>query len=331
MKKVKKSIKTPVEGVNYTLKKTLQVYETQEYDLFTFDWENNREVETDTKHFENLKASIDRDGLKDPIWVIKKEEDGNISFVIAAGQHRFEACRALGVPVQFIIVEEDDYSLLSRVVWDSYTKKNILKDFIKIGARRGYKIFKLVEQLVEDFDVEFGGKYSAAFETVFTISANRKEKVYKNSQFMYQCKKSPALTNKLLDSFANWPVYEEERGEMYKHTRIVADITTLVRRNKIGVNFNREMLKLLTPSKEVESTPEEILSFLRKEENWRFREELGKVYSGKDSQIRSVLKQIDEKILSPDEIKERRIKRTMKLDRIKKAKSTSGKKEPDKE
>ncbi|NLZ39046.1 MAG: hypothetical protein GX893_05485 [Firmicutes bacterium] len=118
---------------------------------------------------------------------------------------------------------------------------------------------------------------------------------------------------------------------MYKHTRIVADITTLVRRNKIGVNFNREMLKLLTPSKEVESTPEEILSFLRKEENWRFREELGKVYSGKDSQIRSVLKQIDEKILSPDEIKERRIKRTMKLDRIKKAKSTSGKKEPDKE
>jgi hypothetical protein len=295
--------------------------------LFAFDEQNNREVDTDSDHFAKLKDSIKREGLKDPIWVVEEERGGTVLFVIAAGQHRFEACKALGVPVEFIIIDDDSYSLLLRVVLDSLTKKNILKDFIDMGAARGYKIFKIVKQLVSDFCVEFNNKYSAAFETVFTIIANRRKKVYRNSQFMKHCKISPEITNNTLDQYANWPIYEEEIDAIYKHTRIVADIARAIRKNRIGVNFNREMLRLLTPAKEVESTPEEILAFLTKKENSEFREELGKVYSGKDSQIRSTLKRIDEQILSSSEISKRRIKRIKIEPDVKKSESVWGKEE----
>jgi len=304
-----REVKRAVKGEDYTVKRVIEVCETKRYDLFKYDSKNNREVETDTTHFENLKASIEKEGLKDPIWVVEEVVDKEEFFVIAAGQHRFEACKQLGIPVEFIIVNDDSYSLLLRVILDALTKKNTLKDFIDMGAARGYKIFKLVKQVVQDFGVEFNNKYSAAFETVFTICANRKEKLYRNSRFMSLCKKTPEITNKTLNQYANWPVYKDEIDEIYSHTRVVADIASVIGKDRIGVNFNREMLKLLTPAREVESSPKEILAYLSKKSSSGLREDLRKVYSAKDSEIRRVLKKIDKQILSSDAVSKRRLGR----------------------
>lgn len=72
--------------------KVTSVYSTMDYDVFTFI-EGNRELD----HVKAVKESIEKVGfLWVPILVNEK-------FEIIEGQHRFTACKELGLPVIYII------------------------------------------------------------------------------------------------------------------------------------------------------------------------------------------------------------------------------------
>jgi hypothetical protein len=76
---------------------TVQVYETYDYDLFTFV-DSNRPV--DQKHVNNLIKSMKKKLLKTRIIV-------NSGFEILDGQHRYTALKTLGLPIHFEI--DDDF------------------------------------------------------------------------------------------------------------------------------------------------------------------------------------------------------------------------------
>lgn len=83
-------------------------------------------------------------------------------------------------------------------------------------------------------------------------------------------------------------------------------------RGSISVNFNREMLKLLSTHKELEITPLEIYQYFSTENEEeknireRLKKDLAQVYASSSKNIRNVLKEIEQRILTQETKKDRR-------------------------
>ena len=99
------------------------VHTTEDYGRFEFN-ELNRSV--DAAHVRKLKKNIKDIGLVQPITV---DSEGNI----IDGQHRFHACRELGIPVRYIIQD-------SMKMEDVVALNNMSKPWSTMDKVRGFPL-----------------------------------------------------------------------------------------------------------------------------------------------------------------------------------------------
>ena len=106
------------------------VHTTEYYTRFEFN-ELNRGV--DAAHVRKLKKNIKDIGLVQPITV---DSDGHI----IDGQHRFHACRELGIPVRYII--QDSMNMEDVVALNNMSKPWSTLDKVQSFAAQGNELYK---------------------------------------------------------------------------------------------------------------------------------------------------------------------------------------------
>lgn len=96
---------------------------------------NNRDVNTNSKKFKDLKASMRKNGFLPffPLWC---KEDGAGMLTIQIGHHRFYAAKELGIPVYFIVCNFDFE------IWQECetVKTWTLKDHVVNNIRAGHDL-----------------------------------------------------------------------------------------------------------------------------------------------------------------------------------------------
>jgi len=119
------------------------IHETTDYSRFEFN-ELNRGV--DDNHVRRLTKSIKEHGLVQPIVVTA--EGGIID-----GQHRFHACRELGVPIQYIV--RDAMDMTDVVQLNNLSKAWTITDKVNSYAAQGNEDYiKLLEFHAECQEVD---------------------------------------------------------------------------------------------------------------------------------------------------------------------------------
>ena len=114
-----------------------EVRETYEYDLFSF-LDGNRPV--NSSNYKELKASMTEKYLMCPIIV-------NENYEIIDGQHRYSACKELGLPVYYIVCEGYGIEQVKRANIVSKTwKKQQFLDMYLAEDKEEYKIFNSLIQ-----------------------------------------------------------------------------------------------------------------------------------------------------------------------------------------
>lgn len=118
------------------------VYSTKNYDLFDF-MEHNRSV--NRWNVERIKESIHKKYITVPIIVAENHKTNK--FEIGDGQHRFVACKELGYPIRFIIVENLDMKDVQRLNSKqlTWTIEDYLSSYIE-GKNENYINFKLIKE-----------------------------------------------------------------------------------------------------------------------------------------------------------------------------------------
>ena len=110
--------------------KEMKVEKTTNYSKFVFNYEQR---EISEKHVRAIAESIARHGYihSKPVQVYKQ----GAHWVIVDGHHRFQACKALGIPVHYMV---DDATAQEHMADENaLVKKWTLQDFVKLYASRG--------------------------------------------------------------------------------------------------------------------------------------------------------------------------------------------------
>lgn len=132
------------------------VQQTYDYSIFKVH-PKNRNV--DLKHVEEIKISMQKKLLFNPILINEKME-------IIDGQHRFEACKQLGLPIWFIMVEGldvQDMQILN-LNNNNWRHEDFLDFYIK-EDKNNYKVFK---KLLYKYKINF----SDLINIIDTLSEN---------------------------------------------------------------------------------------------------------------------------------------------------------------
>ena len=114
------------------------VHTTEDYTRFEFN-ELNRGV--DAAHVRKLKKNIKDIGLVQPITV---DSDGHI----IDGQHRFHACRELGIPVRYII--QDSMNMEDVVALNNMSKPWSTMDKVQSFAAQGNEHYQKLLDFYQD-------------------------------------------------------------------------------------------------------------------------------------------------------------------------------------
>lgn len=116
-----------------TDKLAVQIYKTKEYDKF-YLIEGNRNVKE--KHVERLVKSMTEEQCMAPIQVNDKME-------IIDGQHRFQACMRLKLPVYYYIVKGANLQTVQRLNsnTDNWKTDDYVKSYEELGIN-DYKIYR---------------------------------------------------------------------------------------------------------------------------------------------------------------------------------------------
>lgn len=119
------------------------VNSTNDYSIFA-QIEGNRVV--NKLHVERLKTSFQKNYLMSPIIVNQKYE-------IIDGQHRFNAAKALGLPVNFIVV--NGYGLREVQMLNTNMKNWKKEDYLHAYCDLGYEEYLKMKKFMQDFP-DFG-------------------------------------------------------------------------------------------------------------------------------------------------------------------------------
>lgn len=120
-----------------------QVNSTNDYSIFA-QINGNRVI--NKLHVERLKSSFQKSYLMSPIIVNQKYE-------IIDGQHRFNAAKALGLPINFIVI--NNYGLREVQMLNTNSKNWGKIDYLHAYCDLGYEEYLKMSQYMEDFP-DFG-------------------------------------------------------------------------------------------------------------------------------------------------------------------------------
>lgn len=142
------------------------IMSTNDYSIFTLI-RGNRVV--NKLHVERLKKSFSKSYLMSPIIVNQKYE-------IIDGQHRFNAAKELGLPVNFIVV--NDYGLREVQLLNTNMKNWKKEDYLQAYCDLGYVEYLKMKKFMQDLP-DFGIKAAEQLLTNTTAGANNRQYVGK--------------------------------------------------------------------------------------------------------------------------------------------------------
>ena len=129
-------------------KRTMEIYETVDYDKFVMNKFNRPISQSKVKYF--IK-DFEKDGYCDlfPIMV-KKQEDGKL--LIFKGHHRYVACRDSNTPICYAIIEELNNEYLTK--GEKVQNQMKAKDCINMYAKQGRPHYVKLERLFKENEVD---------------------------------------------------------------------------------------------------------------------------------------------------------------------------------
>lgn len=216
-----------------------EIYATTNYSMFGFIG-GNRDL--DTPNLNKIKQSINKKHIKtNAVICILDESDELKPLKIVDGQHRFEACQSLNVPVSYVIDSEltmgsilNDITLLNTASkeWD-------VSDFMNSEAQKGNQNYVLYSNIY--------GMYRNTFdhESLFYIlnsDVNRKFPklsfpIFKSSKLKFDQSDYNYLLTRLND-ISQFHQYSEIGGKRYYQKALNQLLNTR------GFNASQMLLKL---------------------------------------------------------------------------------------
>lgn len=145
-----------------------QVYETTNYDVFSYK-RDNRVIKENFKLREEIKSI----GILVPILVNEKYE-------VIDGQHRLEIARKLKKKVPFIIMNGAGKKEIISI--NTTSKQWMLEDFIMSFANEGIEEYEKMKKLLVDYDVNAGTLCSLAFNST---DSSRPTNLVKTGQLQF--------------------------------------------------------------------------------------------------------------------------------------------------
>lgn len=139
----KENVMNTNEEIKENVMNNLKIFRTNDYSIFKFS-ELNRDI--NDSNLQRIKHSIKQIGFHSNKRILVNE-----SMEIIDGQHRFLACKELGLPIEYEIVEEDDNDK------NIYTNLNIggkplsALDYIKYYSKKGYPVYVMISKLCEKY------------------------------------------------------------------------------------------------------------------------------------------------------------------------------------
>ena len=117
-----------------------QIRVTKDYSIFDL-----HEVNRDVKNTKNLENSMAVYGWIDayPMHVVR---NGDKRLKIKAGHHRFKVAKRLGIPVKFVVVDNDDVGIHEL---EKTAKQWSVSDYLQSYVRAGYKDYHIVKEYHE--------------------------------------------------------------------------------------------------------------------------------------------------------------------------------------
>ncbi len=116
---------------------------TNDYGQFTFSIKN-RDVDLKKSKAKKLRQSLKEHGWI-PSFPMTVYKNGNDKFTILDGQHRFSIARELGMPVKYVVVDQEfDISQINNTQ-DTWK----LKDYLTRWQRAGKKNYFEIEEFME--------------------------------------------------------------------------------------------------------------------------------------------------------------------------------------
>lgn len=170
------------------------VYQTQDYDLFTF-LKGNRIP--NPQHIERLRFSLQINGMIPNPLLINKE------FEIIDGQHRYEAAKKAGTKLYFIIV---DYKLPQVHAINQDQSNYKIMDYMHGFAETGVESYVILKRFYEKHKVFNPANCVAMLSSVSS-----------NSQYLQSEKYRPNKQQKNSVTFneGTWKVRDVELGEQW--------------------------------------------------------------------------------------------------------------------
>lgn len=117
------------------------IQSTNNYSLFSF-LDNNRIV--NRSHVENLKKRIKEKDMTmyEPIRV-------NTNLCIVDGQHRFHACKELGLPIYYLVMDDDVDAEQAMIICNQTSKKWEMMDWLRYRANKNGGCYKMLLDFVQ--------------------------------------------------------------------------------------------------------------------------------------------------------------------------------------
>lgn len=193
-----------------------QIYTTTNYSMFGFVGGNRN---LDNSNLNKIKQSISKKHIKtNAVICIFDEYDQNQPLKIVDGQHRFEACQSLNIPVSFVIDSGLNMtSILNDItLLNTASKEWDVSDFMRSEAQKGNHNYILYSSVY--------GMFSNVFdhEALFYIINNKANRdlpkisypLFKNGQLIFDQSDYNYLVDRLND-ISIFNRYSEIGGKRY--------------------------------------------------------------------------------------------------------------------
>lgn len=198
-----------------------QVYETDNYSLFGYI-RGNREISS--SNLKKVTESLKKRRIKETsilVGYVPDDKDGKI-FHILDGQHRFESCKKLGLPISFVIYEDYnpsdmDKSLGVIELLNTASKTWDVSNFMISKATIGNVNYQRYAELYN--------KYSIEHEVIFYIFAEITKKKtnfneFKEGKFELTEEQAKKIDEKL-KFLTNFSIKIGDKGKRYYYKALI--------------------------------------------------------------------------------------------------------------
>ena len=159
--------------------------QTSNYEKFTFLSANRR---INREHVNKLKESLSKYGFLEsqPITVTN-------NFEIIDGQHRFIACKDMGLPVNYVVVDSKNVDNMLIDLNNTQRKWNV-QDYVVFYAEQGNENYIRLLQLSKKFNISISCVCAIAQNSV---QGGRDTDIIKSGNFRFQNSETPIVESKI--------------------------------------------------------------------------------------------------------------------------------------